>query len=535
MSKQLLFGKEARLKLQVGVNKIANAVVATLGPGGRNVILQRGATPHITKDGVTVAKDIFLEDPVENIAADIIKRAAIKTGENAGDGTTTSTVLAQELFNLGIEGIEKHNAVEIKNGMDICVKVVVEELQKMSTSIENNSEKINQVALVSSNNDKEIADMITDAMGKMKKEGIIAVDESKTGETHIEIVEGMRFSRGYVTPFFVTNQEKQECVLIKPFILLHDKKIGMINEISGIIKKCFDADPRRPILFIAEDIEGEALTTLVMNKMQGQFKFAAVRNPGYGDNALDFLEDIAVITGASIIAEQGGFSLEKADLDDLGYADKVVITKESTTIIGGAGEKDLIQARAKQLKEQIEQAETPQQKDVLKKRLAALDGGVAVLYVGGATEIEMRERKDRVDDALHATRAAVEEGIVPGGGIALARVFKKISEQVIGNTPSEQHGADIVKRALTKPFKQIIMNATGKYEDHEQQKVFEQLDNNFGFNARTKTYGDMIEQGVIDPTKVVRVAIESAVSVAGTLLTTECVSYNTPVNRTAHP
>ena len=524
MSKELLFGEEARERLKKGVDKIANAVKSTLGPGGRNVILQRGSLPHITKDGVTVAKDIFLEDPVENIGAEVIKKAAIKTGEIAGDGTTTSTVLAQALFSDGISGIEHFNSVEVKNGMDKTVKEVVSMLAALSTPIDGDMNKIRQVALVSSNNDKEIADLITNAMSQIKREGILTVEESKTEFTRIEVVEGTKIDRGYVSPYFVTNQEKMECVLINPYIIMHDKTIETVKEMIPLITQI--NEEKGCALFICEDMQGEALSALCLNKMEKVFKSAAIRTPGFGDIAEDYLEDIAIITGGSVISEKAGYSLEKVGIEILGRADKVIITKDSTIIIGGKGDKEDIGSRVNQIKAQIEQAENPATKDILKNRLAAIDGGVAVLYIGAQTEIEMKERKDRVDDALHATRAAVEEGFVAGGGIALLRVYKEIIQKTIGSTESELHGSSIVKRALTKPFEQIITNATGEYSNDMLQVVLKDEDKNFGFNSRTGKFGDMVEAGVIDPTKVVRVAIENAVSVAGTLLTTECISYN---------
>ena len=526
MIKQLKFADEARKGLQLGVNKLADAVKSTLGPGGRNVIIQKFGSPHITKDGVTVAKDIILEDVVENIGAEILKRAAIRTGEVAGDGTTTSTVLAQEIFNLGLVNINTTNVVEMKNGMDMALKVIIEEIKQMSLHVDGDMNKINHIALISSNNDHEVASLITDAMGKMKKDGVITVEDSKSTKTYIDIVEGMKFNRGYISPYFATNPEKMDCVLENPYILLHDKKIGFLKEISPVLTKVLQ--DKRPILIIAEDVEGEALHSMVLNKMHDILKCAAVRNPGFGDASIDYLEDIASITGATVVSEHAGMNLEKMDMKFLGEAAKVIVTKDSTTIIGGKGERQKIQLRVNQLEEQITSSESDGAKEVLRKRLAALDGGVAVLYVGAATEIEMKERKDRVDDALHATRAAVEEGVVPGGGTTLLRIFDKLSNQTIGTTESEIKGADIIKRALTKPFEQIIINATGSFEQDVIDKIMKDQNKWFGYNARTKEYVDMLETGVIDPAKVVRASLENAVSVAGMLLTTECISYNKP-------
>jgi chaperonin GroEL len=519
MSKELRFSDDARKGLLAGVNKLADAVKSTLGPGGRNVIIQRYGAPHITKDGVTVAKDITLEDTVENIGAEIVKRAAIRTGDVAGDGTTTSTVLAQEIIKIGISELAGKNVVEMKNGMDMAVKHIVAEIEKMATPVAGDMGKINHIALISSNNDIEVASLITEAMGKIKREGVVTVEDSKTFRTYIEVVEGMKFNRGFISPYLVTNPEKMECVLKNPYILIHDKKIGYIKEVAPILDKVLRE--KRSILIIAEDLEGEALNSLTYNKIQGVLKIGAVRNPGFGNSAIEYLEDIAIVTGGTVVSEQAGMSLEKMDLKFLGEADKVIITKDSTTIIGGKGNKENIKMRVGQINSMIEVSEGETEKEFFKKRLASLDGGVAVLYIGATTEIEMKERKDRVDDALHATRAAVEEGVVPGGGVTLLRIFEKLSTVGIGNTASEIAGANIIKRALTKPFEQIIVNATGEYDRELFKKIIEDENIWFGYNARTKEFVDMLETGVIDPAKVVRVA--------GMLLTTECISYNVPL------
>lgn len=521
--KRLLFGEEARIKLKAGVDKLANAVKTTLGPGGRNVIIQR-YIPHITKDGVTVAMDIVLEDEVERIGCDILKRAAIKTGSVAGDGTTTSTVLAQEIFNEGIKAIENHNPIEMKAGMDATVKEVVAELKKLSLPVNGDIEKIRQIAHVSSNGDTEVSSLISEAMSKIKVEGIVTVEESRTGETKMEVVEGLKFNKGFLSPYFINHFEKMECVLHDVAVIIYDKKVGLAGEIVGILDHIMRE--KKQVLLIAEDVEGEALSFLALNARQQRLSNAAVRNPGYGENAVDHLEDIAVVTGGSVVSEAAGMSLKNMDPVMLGYAAKVIVSKDSTTIIGGSGDREAIQARVNQIKEQISATDGEKAKEVLRSRLAALDGGVAVLHIGAPTEVEMKERKDRVDDALHATRAAVEEGVLPGGGVALLRVFKEIESVNIGNTESEIHGATIVKKALLKPFRQIIENATGVDNNEIMDKVLSSEDIWFGYDSRSKTFKNLKESGIIDPTKVVRATIENAVSVAGILLTTECVSYN---------
>jgi chaperonin GroEL len=525
MAKQLFFDIEARNKMKKGVDTLANAVKVTLGPLGRNVVLEKkyGAST-ITKDGVTVAKEIELEDPIENMGAQMVKEVASKTSDIAGDGTTTATVLAQAIISEGLKNVTAGaNPMDLKRGIDKAVGAVVTHLKKQSQTVGSNSQKIHQVATISANNDETIGKLITEAFDKVGKEGVITVEEAKGTGTTVEIVEGMQFDRGYVSPYFVTNAEKMQVELESPYILVCDKKIAAMKDLIQILEKT--AQSGRPLLIIAEDLEGEALATLVVNKLRGTIKVAAVKAPGFGDRRKEMLQDIAVLTGGIVITEEQGYKLEAADLNYLGSAESVVVDKDNTTIIGGRGEKDEITKRVNQIKAQIETTTSDYDKEKLQERLAKLSGGVAVLYVGAATEVEMKEKKDRVDDALHATRAAVEEGIVPGGGVAYIRAIESL-EKLKGINEDETTGIAIVKRALEEPMRQIVEN-TGVEGSIVVQKVKEQKDD-FGFNARTEQYEQLLETGVIDPTKVTRIAIENAASIAGMLLTTECVVADKP-------
>jgi chaperonin GroEL len=525
MAKQLFFDMEARNKMKRGVDILANAVKVTLGPLGRNVVLEKkfGAST-ITKDGVTVAKEIELEDPIENMGAQMIKEVASKTSDIAGDGTTTATVLAQAIISEGLKNVTAGaNPMDLKRGIDKAVAAVVSHLKKQSQTVGNNSQKIHQVATISANNDETIGKLVTEAFDKVGKEGVITVEEAKGTGTTVEVVEGMQFDRGYVSPYFVTNSEKMQVELESPYILLCDRKIAAMKDLLPILEKT--AQSGRPLLIIAEDLEGEALATLVVNKLRGTIKVAAVKAPGFGDRRKEMLQDIAVLTGGIVITEEQGYKLESADLNYLGSAESAVIDKDNTTIVGGHGEKDEITKRVNQIKAQIETTTSDYDKEKLQERLAKLSGGVAVLYVGAATEVEMKEKKDRVDDALHATRAAVEEGIVPGGGVAFIRAIESL-ENLKGINEDETTGIAIVKRALEEPMRQIVQNA-GLEGSIVVQKVKEQKDD-YGFNARTEQYEPLLEAGVIDPTKVTRIAIENAASIAGMLLTTECVVADKP-------
>jgi chaperonin GroEL len=525
MAKQLFFDIEARNKMKRGVDILANAVKVTLGPLGRNVVLEKkyGAST-ITKDGVTVAKEIELEDPIENMGAQMVKEVASKTADIAGDGTTTATVLAQAIMSEGLKNVAAGaNPMDLKRGIDKAVAAVVSHLKKQSQTVGSNSQKIHQVATISANNDETIGKLITEAFGKVGKEGVITVEEAKGTGTTVEVVEGMQFDRGYVSPYFVTNTEKMQVELESPYILVCDKKIAVMKDIIQILEKT--AQSGRPLLIIAEDLEGEALATLVVNKLRGTIKVAAVKAPGFGDRRKEMLQDIAVLTGGIVITEEQGYKLEETDLTNLGSAESVVIDKDNTTIIGGRGEKPEITKRANQIKAQIETTTSDYDKEKLQERLAKLSGGVAVLYVGAATEVEMKEKKDRVDDALHATRAAVEEGIVPGGGVAFIRAIESL-EKLKGINDDETTGIAIVKRALEEPMRQIVQNS-GIEGSIVVQKVKEQK-GDYGFNARTEQYEQLLEAGVIDPTKVTRIAIENAASIAGMLLTTECAVADKP-------
>jgi chaperonin GroEL len=520
MAKEIFFNIEARDQLKKGVDTLANAVKVTLGPKGRNVAIDKKyGAPGITKDGVTVAKEVELENPMENMGAQLLKNVASKTADIAGDGTTTATVLAQAIINSGFKHVAAGaNPMDLKRGVDKAVIAVVENLRKLSVEVGDDNKKIEQVATISANNDHFIGNLIAEAMGKVKKEGVITVEEAKGTETTVEVVEGMQFDRGYISPYFVTDTDKMEAVLENPYILIYDKKISTMKDLLPILEKSVQSG--RPLLIIAEDVDGEALATLVVNKIRGSLRIAAVKAPGFGDRRKAMLEDIAILTGGQLISEERGYKLENADLSYLGTAEKITIDKDNTTLVGGAGNKSDIAARVNQIKAQIENTTSDYDREKLQERLAKLAGGVAVLYVGAATEVEMKEKKDRVDDALHATRAAVEEGIVPGGGVAYVRCIAAL-ESMKGLNEDETFGINIVKRALEEPLRQIVANAGGE-GSIVVQKVKEGKDD-FGYNARTENYENLLAAGVIDPTKVTRVALENAASIAGMLLTTECV------------
>ncbi|MBL0127055.1 MAG: chaperonin GroEL [Flavobacteriales bacterium] len=519
-AKNIQFDIDARDRLKRGVDHLANAVKVTLGPKGRNVIIDKKfGAPQVTKDGVTVAKEIELRDPVENMGAQMLKEVASKTADIAGDGTTTATVLAQAIVTAGLKNVAAGaNPMDLKRGIDKAVVAVVDELKKMSKTVGNDNDKIKQVATISSNNDETIGALIAQAMEKVKKEGVITVEEAKGTDTTVEVVEGMQFDRGYLSPYFVTNAEKMQVELEGAYILIYDKKISSMKELLPVLEK--SAQTGKPLLIISEDVDGEALATLVVNKIRGALKVCAVKAPGFGDRRKAMLEDIAILTGGQVISEERGFKLENADLTMLGKAEKISIDKDNTTIVNGAGKKADIVGRVNQIKAQIESTTSDYDKEKLQERLAKLAGGVAVLYIGAATEVEMKEKKDRVDDALHATRAAVEEGIVPGGGVAYIRA-QKVLDKMEGINPDETTGMAIVRRALEEPLRQIVANA-GMEGSIVVQKVREGKAD-YGFNARTEVYENLHAAGVIDPTKVTRVALENAASIASMLLTTECV------------
>ena len=520
MAKNISFNLEARDALKRGVDALANAVKVTLGPKGRNVVIDKKfGSPIITKDGVTVAKEIELKDPIENMGAQMLKEVASKTADVAGDGTTTATVLAQAMVTAGLKNVAAGaNPMELKRGIDKAVASVVEGLKKMSKKVGDDNQKIEQVATISANNDYAIGKLIAQAMAKVKKEGVITVEEAKGTETTVEVVEGMQFDRGYISAYFVTDVDKMQTVLENPLILIYDKKISNMKELLPILEKAVQTG--KPVLIIAEDVDSEALSTLVVNKIRGSLRVAAVKAPGFGDRRKAMLEDIAILTGGQLISEERGYKLETAELNFLGTAEKITIDKDNTTIVGGAGKKIDIVARVNQIKAQIESTTSDYDKEKLQERLAKLAGGVAVLYIGAATETEMKEKKDRVDDALHATRAAVEEGIVPGGGVAYIRAQDAL-DKLKGENEDETTGMQIVKRALEEPLRQICANA-GVEGSIVVQKVREGK-GDYGFNARTEKYEKLYDAGVIDPTKVTRVALENAASIAGMLLTTECV------------
>src|SRR5690242_4617246 len=530
MAKQLFFDIEARNKMKRGVDILANAVKVTLGPKGRNVVLEKKfGAPSITKDGVTVAKEIELEDPIENMGAQMLKEVASKTADIAGDGTTTATVLAQSIISEGLKNVAAGaNPMDLKRGIEKAVVKVVEHLAGQSQAVGTDSKKIQQVAAISANNDDNIGKLIAEAFGKVGKDGVITVEEAKGTETGIEVVEGMQFDRGYISAYFVTNSEKMEAELDKPYILIYDKKISNMKDILHILEKV--AQQGAQLLIISEDLEGEALATLVVNKLRGTIKVAAVKAPGFGDRRREMLQDIAILTKGIVVSEEQGYKLENATLEYLGRADRVVIDKDNTTIVGGAGKKEDITARVNQIKAQIDTTTSDYDKEKLQERLAKLSGGVAVLNVGAATEVEMKEKKDRVDDALHATRAAVEEGIVPGGGTAFIRAVDAL-DKLKSDNEDEATGINIVKRALEEPLRQIVENA-GIEGSIVVQKVKEGK-GDFGFNARTENYEKLFSAGIIDPTKVTRVALENAASIAGMLLTTECVIADKPEPKAA--
>ncbi len=520
MAKEIKYDWEAREGLKKGVDALANAVKVTLGPKGRNVIIDKKfGIPQITKDGVTVAKEIELEETIENMGAQMVKEVASKTNDQAGDGTTTATVLAQAIFQTGLKNVTAGaNPMDLKRGIDAAVAKVVESLKKQSSTIGDNHEKIEQVAAISANNDINVGEIIAEAMLKVKKEGVITIEEAKGTETEVKIVEGMQFDRGYISPYFVTNAEKMEAVYENPYILIYDKKISNMKEFLPILEKV--AQSGRPLLVVSEDVESEALATLVVNRLRGGLKIVAVKAPGFGDRRKEMLEDIAILTGGTVISEEKGFKLEETSLEMLGTAEKITVDKENTTIVSGKGDKENIDARIVQIKAQIAQTTSDYDREKLQERLAKLAGGVAVIFVGAASEVEMKEKKDRFDDALHATRAAIEEGIIPGGGVAYIRAIDVLKSIKVENE-DQKIGVEIIKRVLEEPLRQIVANA-GKEGSVIVNKVKEGKDN-FGYNARTEVFEDLILAGVVDPTKVARIALENAASIAGMLLTTECV------------
>ena len=520
MAKVISFNIDARDQLKKGVDELANAVKVTLGPKGRNVIIEKKyGAPHITKDGVTVAKEIELEDSVQNLGAQLVKEVASKTGDDAGDGTTTATVLAQAIVGVGLKNVTAGaNPMDLKRGIDKAVAKVVESIKAQAQEVGDNYDKIEQVATISANNDAVIGKLIADAMKKVSKDGVITIEEAKGTDTTIDVVEGMQFDRGYISPYFVTNTEKMEVEMEKPFILIHDKKISNLKELLPVLEPAVQSG--RPLLIIAEDVDSEALTTLVVNRLRAQLKICAVKAPGFGDRRKEMLEDIAVLTGGIVISEEKGIKLESATIEMLGTAERITVSKDNTVIVNGAGAKENIMARVAQIKSQIAATSSDYDREKLQERLAKLAGGVAVLYVGAASEVEMKEKKDRVDDALSATRAAIEEGIVPGGGVTYIRAISAL-EGLKGECDDEQTGIEIVKRAIEEPLRQISTNA-GKEGAVIVQKVREG-EGDFGYNARADRFENMLAAGVVDPAKVTRVALENAASIAGMFLTTECV------------
>ena len=520
MAKDIKYNWEAREGLKKGVDALANAVKVTLGPKGRNVIIDKKfGAPQITKDGVTVAKEIELQEPIENMGAQMVKEVASKTNDQAGDGTTTATVLAQAIFNTGLKNVTAGaNPMDLKRGIDKAVAKVVENLKAQSVEINDSHEKIEQVATISANNDNAVGKVIAEAMQKVKKEGVITIEEAKGTDTYVKVVEGMQFDRGYISPYFVTDTEKMEAVYDTPFILIYDKKISNMKEFLPILEKVVQSG--RPMLIISEDVDSEALATLVVNRLRAGLKIVAVKAPGFGDRRKEMLEDIAILTGGTVISEEKGYKLEDATLEMLGTAEKITVDKENTTIVSGKGDKKAIEARIAMIKSQIEKTTSDYDREKLQERLAKMAGGVAVIYVGAASEVEMKEKKDRFDDALHATRAAIEEGIIPGGGVAYIRSIAAM-KGLKGDNEDQQIGIDIVRRALEEPLRQIAANA-GK-EGSVIVNAVAKGKADYGYNARLDEYQHMIEAGVIDPTKVSRVALENAASIAGMLLTTECV------------
>jgi chaperonin GroEL len=525
MAKDIQFDSDARANLKAGVDALADAVKVTLGPKGRNVVIDKKfGAPSITKDGVSVAKEIELENPVENMGAQMVKEVASKTADVAGDGTTTATVLAQALVAEGLRNVAAGaNPMDLKRGMDKASQAIVSGLRELSREVGSDNSKIEQVGTISANNDKAIGSLIAEAMKVVGNEGVITVEEAKGTETDVKTVEGMQFDRGYLSPYFVTNPDKMEAELENPFILIHDKKISNMKDLLPVLEQT--AQGGRPLLIIAEDVDGEALATLVVNKIRGALKVAAVKAPGFGDRRKAMLQDIAILTGGQVISEETGLKLENATIADLGTAEKITIDKDNTTVVNGAGDKAGIEARVGQIKAQIETTTSDYDREKLQERLAKLAGGVAVLYVGAATEVEMKEKKDRVDDALHATRAAVEEGIVPGGGTAYIRIASKLGE-LEGENEDETTGIKIVLRAIEEPLRQIVANAGG--EGAVVVNAVREGEGDFGYNARTEVFENLFEAGVIDPTKVTRVALENAVSISGMVLTTECVITDIP-------
>jgi chaperonin GroEL len=532
MAKEIKFNIDARALLKEGVDQLADAVKVTLGPKGRHVVLEKKyGAPQVTKDGVTVAKDIELSDPYKNMGAQMVKEVASKTGDDAGDGTTTATVLAQAIINVGLKNVTAGaNPMDIKRGIDKAVAVVVKSLASQAKVIGDDLSKIEQVARISANDDEEIGKLIAEAMGKVKKEGVITVEESKGTSTTVEVVEGMQFDRGYISAYFVTNAEKMEADLDSPYILIHDKKISSMKDMLPVLEAT--AQTGHPLLIIAEDIEGEALATLVVNRLRGSLRVCAVKAPGFGDRRKEMLEDIAILTGGTVISEEKGLKLEHTTLDLLGRAEKVTVDKEDTTIVNGSGDKDQIKARVNQIKQQMTTTTSDYDKEKLQERLAKLSGGVAVLYIGAASEVEMKEKKDRVDDSLHATRAAIEEGIVPGGGVAYIRAIKSL-EGLKGDNEDQTLGIEIIKRAIEEPLRQIALNA-GK-EGAVVVQTVKAGKNDFGYNAQTDTFENLYKSGVIDPAKVARIALENAASVAGMFLTTEAVIVDEKEDHPAGP
>jgi chaperonin GroEL len=532
MAKQLFFNIDARNRMKRGVDILADAVKVTLGPKGRNVVIEKKfGAPSITKDGVSVAKEIELEDSIENIGAQMVKEVASKTADIAGDGTTTATVLAQSIIGEGLKNVAAGaNPMDLKRGIDKAVAAVVENLKSQSEKVGNDNKKIEQVASISANNDSTIGALIAQAMAKVGNEGVITVEEAKGTETTVEVVEGMQFDRGYLSPYFVTNTEKMHVELQNPFILIYEKKVSTLKDVLPILESVVQSG--RPLLIIAEDVDGEALATLVVNKLRGSLKIAAVKAPGFGDRRKEMLQDIAALTGGIVISEDQGYKLENATIASLGQAESITIDKDNTTIVGGKGQKEVISARVAQIKSQIESTTSDYDREKLQERLAKLSGGVAVLYIGAASEMEMKEKKDRVDDALHATRAAVEEGIIPGGGVAYIRAIESLAGVATDNA-DEKTGVAIIRRALEEPLRQIVANA-GLEGSIIVQKVREGK-GDYGFNARTEVYENMLAAGVIDPTKVGRIALENAASIASMFLTTECVITDKPEPKSASP
>ena len=523
MAKDIIFNMDARDGLKRGVDALANAVKVTLGPKGRNVVIEKSyGAPHITKDGVTVAKEIELSDAAENMGAQLVKEVASKTNDQAGDGTTTATVLAQAIVNTGLKNVTAGaNPLDLKRGIDKAVAAVVKSIQDMAVKVDGSNEKIKHVATISANNDATIGGLIAEAMEKVKEEGVITVEDAKGINTYVDVVEGMQFDRGYISPYFVTNTEKMEAVYENPFILIYDKKISVMKDLLPVLEQTIQTG--RALVIIAEDIDGEALATLVVNRLRGSLKVVAVKAPGFGDRRKEMLEDIAILTGGTVISEEKGYKLEDANLQMLGQADKVSINKDNTTIVNGHGDKESIAARAAQIKAQIATTTSDYDREKLQERLAKIAGGVAVIYVGAPSEVEMKEKKDRVEDALAATRAAIEEGIIPGGGVGYIRSIEAI-KNMKGENEDETTGICIIKRALEEPMRQIVENA-----GLEGSVIVDRVKKgkkDFGFNARTETYENLLETGVIDPAKVARVALENAASIAGMLLTTECVISN---------